>query len=180
MIERKSSFGKKDRLYRSLLAAILFSACVCLAQIAPSPNESKVSPNSWTLSYSFCCNIAGEGPHIKLTDKGVVQAHQRCFPASHAEVEEVSGLLKQLNLSGPPKPVHESAPIPDMPVERLVVVYGGQQYDLAGDYKPTAAIKRLHEVIYQLLAQDRKRVSESKSGTAPVPASIPCPSAVTP
>jgi hypothetical protein len=61
-----------------------------------------------------------------------------------------------------------------------ILTYGDHQYDMAGDYKPETSMKRLYDIITQLLADGEKRIAEMKRGKPPARGSVPCPAAITP
>ena len=165
-----------------LASLLLLSALAVPVLIATSQTNANEATKGWTISYSEVGGIAGITRTMDITDAGLVNFSSRfpsrtvCYAASDAQVREIKSILEQLNFSvPPPKPPHESAPVPDMPSSGLTLTYGGHDFDLEEDYPPATARKRLIQIVSQLVAEGRKRITESSSGETPVAGSVPCP-----
>ena len=166
------------------LFSVICSA-VAMAQLGPPPSTN-ASRNWWNLSYLRTEAGTGKDHGADLNVDGLASVGIErptvtvCFSASRDQVAEVTRLLKELDLSWPPKPVAQRKPVPDTPTEMLILTHGDHQYDMAGDYKPEAVKKRLYDIITSVLADGEKRIAEMKSGKPPVSGLLSCPAAVTP
>jgi len=180
----KSSTCAPGRLLASLL---LLSALAGPALIAASQTNANEATKGWRIGYSEVGGIAGTTLTMDITDAGLINFWSRfnsrtvCYAASDAQVREIKRILEQLNFSvPPPKPPHKSEPLPDMPSSGLTLTYGGHDFDLEEDYPPATARKRLIQIVSQLVAEGRKRITESSSGKTPVAGAVPCPPKTSP
>jgi len=170
-----------------LASLLLFSAPAETVVIAASQANANEATKGWRISYSACCGVAGPatGTTMGVTDAGLVNFSSGfasptvCYAASDAQVREIKSILAQLNFSVPPKPARKSEPMPDVPSVSIILTYGGHDFDLETDYPPATARERLLQIVSQLVAEGRKRITESSSGQTPA-GSMPCPPKTSP
>jgi len=177
------------RIRHALLLLLLTSllGTVMRVPLLADPQKDSDSPlKPWTLEELYADGLFEIMHHLTLNNKGlaVVSAKQGigsregtvCFMASDAQMAEIRATLRQLNLSGAPKPVPQKKQVEawDMPGYSFTVTYGGNTYDLAAEYNVEAQ-KHLSALVSQLTADGEKRIAAMKDERPVGAGPAPCP-----
>jgi hypothetical protein len=131
------------------LAILLHSFLVCAGAAAAwaGPLQSvpaeDVPLKAWKIDYSFSGGLAGLRRHMTVSDDGSVivvsgnfHPDQARFSATSAEMAKILAALRQLSLSGPPRALPPTRPMPDAFMSSLEVTYGGLEYPIAKPAPP--------------------------------------------
>jgi hypothetical protein len=166
---------------------VLIAAALLCAPLAASPQKDGGSAlKPWRIRQFYVDPLFEVRRSVAIDEKALVSVSSKkgigsrestvCFKASEPEMAEIAETLRQLSLTGAPKPVPRKTQKQqmDMPVSSFTVTYNGTTYDLAAEYEAEPK-ERLAKLVSELQAGGEKRIADLQSGKSVAADSVPCP-----
>jgi hypothetical protein len=183
------SEGRRDRT-KQALRLVQLASVVCAGISAPflvaAQKDTGSSLKAWTIRDYYADGLFERIYDLTLNDRGLVVISSKqgigskegtaCFVASDAQMADIAATLRQLNLTGAPKPVPKKnqKDMWGIPVSSFTVTYVGNTYNLAAEYN-TQAQKHLRDLVSLLRTNGEKRIAEMNNGKPAPRDSVPCP-----